>query len=296
VPSNERVAETYRIAAEALRQPGRGLFADKDNKAKFIIEGLRNVSDVTGIDQGQRPTCGPTSGEKYIGQRRPDLYMDALKQLVGTGQYTLAYGNAFNYNTLQWNSAPDQARTVRPNLNPRDEEKDWDVSREGNPNAVGNIFRKPQYGSRNWASQAIQEICLESAKRSFAEGKLQDGLANGTTFRHIEDFTYRMTGTPMSTINARDVYGQSMPSAANIRSPLTEDIAMQMQSAGRYPALDWESAHWLTVDAADKAPGSDQVVVYSDNQWGRHADDGWTSVNNRHAKVIAQLRRMGYMR
>jgi hypothetical protein len=293
VPTNERVAETYRIAAAALKQQGQGLFANDEAKAKIVIEGLRNVSDITGIDQGQRPTCGPTSGEKYIAQTRPDIYMDALKQLIGTGQYQMEHGNAFDYNSSSWTAQEDKARILRPNIKPMSEEQDWDVSREGNPNAIGNIFRRPQYGSRNWASQAIQELCLENARRGQYERKLPDSSANGTTFRHIEDFTARMTGTPMATINARDIYGRSMVSAANIRSPLTDDLAMQMQRAGRYPALDWESAHWLTVDAADQLPNSNQVVVYSDNQWGRNLDDGWTTVNNRHAKVIGQLRRMG---
>jgi hypothetical protein len=296
VPSDEKIAATYRIAAETLRSHGVGPFNTDKAVAKIVIEGLRNVSDITGIDQGSYTTCGPASGEKYIAARSPDRYMDAIKQLVQTGVYRTPNGNAFNYNSNSWNDKEDGQRILRPNLQPGGEESNWNYKNEGSPNKVANLVRV-QEGTRNWASQAIQNLFLENAKVSYSTRQISDGVTAqlagktvpATTFRHIEDFTARVTGTPMTTINQN----AAIPSAANIGRPIDDNLANQLQYSGRYPVLDWIGPHWFTTNAAVKMEDGTARVL-QDNQWGRVYDGGWTTVQQRTQKAAASLRAQGY--
>lgn len=296
IPSDEKIAATYRIAAETLRSRGIGPFSSDKAVAKIVIEGLRNVSDITGIDQGSYTTCGPASGEKYIAARSPDRYMDAIKQLVQTGAYKTPHGNAFNYNTNSWNANEDGQRILRPNLQPGAEESRWNYKNEGSPNKAANIVRV-QEGTRNLASQAIQNLFLENAKVSFSTRQISDGVTAqlggqtvpATTFRHIEDFTARMTGTPMTTINQNP----AIPSAANVGRAMDDNLANQLQYSGRYPILDWIGPHWFTTNAAVKMTDGTSRVL-QDNQWGRVYDGGWTTVQQRTQKAAASLRAQGY--
>ncbi len=294
IPDDEKIASAYRTAAEALRSKAVGPFADQKNVSKFVIEGLRNISDITGIDQGSYTTCGPTSGEKYIAARRPDEYMNMLRQLIQTGQYRTPHGNAFSYVENKWLDKEDATRTLKPNLQPGAEEQRWSYLKDGKQPQPGQFI---QDGTRNWASQAIQSLCMENAKICYDTKQIPDAVTTWlagkllpcSTFRHVEDFTARVTGTPMSAINQR----KDLPSAANIARPMTDNLAKQLQWSGRYPVLDWVGPHWFTDNAAKLMPDG-SVRILQDNQWGRAADGGWTSVQQRASSAADSLRRQGY--
>jgi hypothetical protein len=274
-PTDEMVAAAYNAAADGLRKPGIGWFASQENRNKFVVEGLRNL-DETGIDQGQFPTCGNTCGEKYIAARNPDLYMDGLRQLMQTGEYHTNYGVALNYATGQWNREGDGGRALRIDLTPDQEASRWDYKRDGQPYQLGNWIYT-QDNTRNWASEAWQKLFQANAWESVRRGTMPDQPTNGLTFRHVEEFTARVTGTPMSTI------GQSaaLPSMANIPRQLDDNLAMQLRKEGKYPAMVFRAQHWQTINNA-YVDNRGAVEVFSDNQWGRARDRGWETVPQLH--------------
>ncbi len=255
VPSAENLADAYKTAAAILNNPGIGIFTDKDLKDKTVLEGLRNLSDIEGIDQGHSYLgfCGETCADKYIAQRDARVYMTALQQVIQTG------------------SAKVGDQSFEPaHFNPSDEETHWSIDNEGGHYIVGN-YKYPQDGARNMASMVIQNLCMAYAYQENGRTDLR-----GINHINIENFTGAMTGTPMLTVA---MTGQDN-SPNKIHAWIDDSIARDAKAKGRLPLLLYpgtQQYHWTTVNNVGEStvhPGRAKVLW--DNQWGKAKDPGWS--------------------
>ncbi|HEY9758176.1 MAG TPA: hypothetical protein V6C97_23625 [Oculatellaceae cyanobacterium] len=272
--SDDQIVRTYRNALSLLKDEGK---LSRDWREKLVLEGLRNLSDVEGIDQGFNGTCGNTCGEKFIAQRSPDVYMDALRQVVQSGgHYRAPDGRLL---TLPWDEMKrEQAYgldvTWQRGWKPDAEASGWDVFKEQGFHPFHSNERR-----RNYASQIIQNLNRVDAIEQQRRGEVANGpqALDGLNFIHVENFTKRMTGSPMTTIN------QSVPTEGNIMQPLSDQLAVWLKEQKRLPAMVWRAAHWQTIN--DVRVHNGVVQVWSDNQWGNRNDRGWETIPQLQAEL-----------
>lgn len=280
-PSEEQIARVYQSAFDTLKNNGVMPYEDRH---KLVLEALRNISDPTGIDQGDHGTCGNTCAEKYIVVRNPDVYMDALSQVAATGTYTAPDGRILKlpHDDVRQGVLGNRTMTWQRGWKPDSESRHWDVYKE-----IGWHPLKSNEGKRNYASQIIQNLNIADALESHRLGQQQYPTpVDALNFLHVEDFTKRLTGKPITTINQR------VPSEGNIQQPLTDKLALQLKADGRLPAMVWRAYHWQTIHDVRTTPGRDAygqpanvVQVYSDNQWGNNRDRGWVTVPQLHQEL-----------
>ena len=275
-PGEAQIAQAYQSACRTLTN--RGVMPDQDRQ-KMVIEGLRNISDPRGIDQGDHGTCGNTSGEKFIAVRNPEIYMQALEQVAASGSYTAKDGRTIQlpYDDVHQCNFGGRLMTWQRGWKPDSESRTWDVNKEQGWHPLNSTETR-----RNYASQIMQNLNLADALESARLGQRQlpsEQGADGLCFLHVEDFTKRMTGKPITTIN------QGIPSEGNIMQPMSDDLALQLKRDGRYPAMVWRAYHWQTIHDARTVVGRDAwgrsanvVQVLSDNQWGNYRDRGWETL------------------
>ncbi len=280
-PSEEQIARVYQSAFDTLKNDGVMPYEDRH---KLVLEALRNISDPTGIDQGDHGTCGNTCAEKYIVVRNPDVYMDVLSQVAAKGEYTAPDGRILKlpHNDVRQGALGNRTMTWQRGWKPDSESRHWDVYKE-----IGWHPLKSNEGKRNYASQIIQNLNIADALESHRLGQRQYPTpVDALNFLHVEDFTKRLTGKPITTIN------QSVPSEGNIQQPLTDKLALQLKADGRLPAMVWRAYHWQTIHDVRTTQGRDAygravdvVQVYSDNQWGNNRDRGWLTVPELHREL-----------
>ncbi|MDZ4832442.1 MAG: hypothetical protein SGJ27_01450 [Candidatus Melainabacteria bacterium] len=280
-PDEEQIGKVYRTALATLKNNGVMPYEDRH---KLVLEGLRNVSDPTGIDQGDHGTCGNACSEKFIAVRRADIYMDALSQVAATGKYTTQDGRVLElpHNDQRQGALGNRNMTWQRGWKPDAESLSWDIYKESGWHPILH-----NDGKRNYASQIMQNLNLADALESARLGERQaPHVVDSLNFLHVEDFTKRMTGKPITTINQR------IQTEGNIMKPLSDELAIQLKQDGRLPAMVWRAYHWQTIHDVRIVPGKDQygramnvVEVYSDNQWGNNRDRGWLTVPGLHQEL-----------
>ncbi|MBX9666496.1 MAG: hypothetical protein K2X93_02710 [Candidatus Obscuribacterales bacterium] len=281
-PSEEQITRAYKAALDTLTQEGRMPYADRH---KMVLEGLRNVSDPTGIDQGDHGSCGNTCAEKFIAVRNPEVYMDALKQVaLSGGSYTAPDGRKLTMPYDDARQGPFGNRTMvwQRGWKPDSEARGWDVFKEKGWHPLNSNETR-----RNYASQIMQNLNLADALESNRLNLRQAPAAlDGLAFLHVEDFTKRLTGKPITTINQR------IETEGNITRPLDDKLALQLKQDGRLPAMVWRTWHWQTIHDVRTVEGRDAygrpanvVQVLSDNQWGNAKDRRWVTVPQLHQEL-----------
>jgi hypothetical protein len=275
-PGETQIAQVYQAAYETLTENG---VMPAQDRQTLVLDGLRNISDPRGIDQGDHGTCGNTCAEKFIAVRNPEIYMQALEQVAARGSYTAKDGRtiALPYDDVRQGVFGNRTMSWQRGWKPDSEARAWDVYKEQGWHPANSTESR-----RNYASQIIQNLnladALESARLGQRQAPDQRNL-DGLCFLHVEDFTKRMTGKPITTIN------QSIQTEGNIMQPLTDNLALQLKQDGRLPAMVWRAWHWQTIHDVRTVTGRDPwgrpanvVQVLSDNQWGNYKDRGWETV------------------
>ena len=282
-PTDAQIAKAYRSAYETLINPGVMPYSDRQ---KLVLEGLRNISDPTGIDQGNHGSCGNTCGEKFIAVRNPDVYMSALEQVARDGTCKTKDGRVLKlpHDDQRQGNLSGTLMSWQRGWMPDSESRSWDVNKEDGWHPF-----KSNDGKRNYASQIIQNLNLADALESNRLGQRQmPAPVDALNFLNVEDFTKRMTGKPMTTIN------QQLETEGNIRQPLTDALALRLKQDGRLPAMVWRAFHWQTIHDVRTVPGRGLdpsgrpfgvVEVLSDNQWGNSKDRGWETVPELHREL-----------
>lgn len=262
VPDAKQIAKTYDNLADLLDGTGKGNYLKDKSRAKICEQALHNLAFPKEIDQGQNPTCGITSGEIYMASRCPDSYTDLIKQVSTTGKYKFTRQETDESGRTK--SHPDVVKPPGQGILPGSEEEEYDVSRAS------------ETADRSWASKIYQVTSVNIIDEGYT-GEKDPGY--GGTIDGVKEAIKNISGTEMPWVGISDVEGGL--------AQASEKEILKLKEKGNLPAGVGTIGEGLGFHGQvihDVRVRNGRTEVWLDNQWGRHRDPGWISMNELHRK------------